>query len=800
MCSKTKSSEALKVVVRCRPVNRKEEAAGYDRIVSMDVKLGQVTIRNPRANHGELPKTFTFDAVYDANSKQADLYDETVRPLIDSVLQGFNGTIFAYGQTGTGKTYTMQGFWAELDKRGVIPICFDHIFTHISRSQNQQYLVRASYLEIYQEEIRDLLCKDQYKKLELKENPDSGVYIKDLSSFVTKNVKEIEHVMNLGNQARSVASTNMNEHSSRSHTIFVITIECSELGVDGEEHIRVGKLNLVDLAGSERQSKTTVNGERPKEASKINLSLSALGNVISALVDGRSTHIPYRDSKLTRLLQDSLGGNAKTIMVATLGPASHHFDETLSTLRFANRAKNIKNKPRINEDPKDTLLREFQEEIARLKAQLEKRGMLSKKRRRNSRRKKSVDGESFQDTEAEEENDDNLIEKNVGSYLKEQAERLQQEKAAIQDDHSLLAEEKLKLIEEKEKMMEDLTKEQKATELLAVKFKAMESKLLIGGKNIMDHTNEQQKMLEIKRQEIAEQKRREREIQQQVLLRDEETVELRGTYTSLQQEVEMKTKKLKKLYAKLQAVKGEIQDQHDEYVRVRQDLEQAQNEQTRELKFKYLIIENFIPPEEKNKIMNRLYYDTEEDQWKFQPLVPPGKSRLTQGKEAAHIRTTPTHCSCYRVQEDSGIQCMEDWSNHDIQTARTEGVGSASTMKRRPSSAVGYKRPISQYARVAMVMGYHPRYRAENIMFLELDLTPPAVFEMDFSKDRGDQDPRAIHLERLTRLDSLLERPAAARVRKSRSWCQQPRPLPSSTTHISLSTSSQRRPLSPTHE
>ncbi|CAI9577799.1 unnamed protein product [Staurois parvus] len=473
MCSKTKNSEALKVVVRCRPINRKEEAAGYDRIVAMDVKLGQVTIRNPRANPGELPKTFTFDAVYDASSKQTDLYDETVRPLIDSVLQGFNGTIFAYGQTGTGKTYTMQGFWAESDKKGVIPNSFDHIFTHISRSQNQQYLVRASYLEIYQEEIRDLLCKDQSKKLELKENPESGVYIKDLSSFVTKNVKEIEHVMNLGNQARSVACTNMNEHSSRSHAIFVITIECSELGVDGQEHIRVGKLNLVDLAGSERQSKTGMNGDRPKEASKINLSLSALGNVISALVDGRSTHIPYRDSKLTRLLQDSLGGNAKTIMVATLGPASHHYDETLSTLRFANRAKNIKNKPKINEDPKDTLLREFQEEIARLKAQLEKRGMLSKKRRRNSRRKKSVDGESIPDTEAEEENEDNLIEKNVGSYLKEQAERLQQEKAAIQEDHSLLEEEKMKMIEEKEKMMEDLTKEQKATEMLAVKFKVI---------------------------------------------------------------------------------------------------------------------------------------------------------------------------------------------------------------------------------------------------------------------------------------------------------------------------------------
>uniref|UniRef100_A0A8C5RHZ0 Kinesin-like protein n=1 Tax=Laticauda laticaudata TaxID=8630 RepID=A0A8C5RHZ0_LATLA len=746
-------SETLKVVVRCRPLNRKEEATGYERILDMDVKLGQVTLRNPKASPGELAKTFTFDAVYDATSKQADLYDETVRPLIDSVLQGFNGTIFAYGQTGTGKTYTMQGVWADPEKRGVIPISFEHIFTHISRSQNQQYLVRASYLEIYQEEIRDLLAKDQSKKMELKENPETGVYIKDLSSFVTKNVKEIEHVMNLGNQTRSVGSTNMNEYSSRSHAIFVITVECSEAGPDGEDHIRVGKLNLVDLAGSERQSKMGAQGERPKEASKINLSLSALGNVISALVDGKSTHIPYRDSKLTRLLQDSLGGNAKTIMVATLGPASHSYDESLSTLRFANRAKNIKNKPRVNEDPKDTLLREFQEEIIRLKAQLEKRGMLSKKRRRSSRRKKTIDGEGTPESEEAEDNEDGGLEKNMKNYLKEQQERLEEEKAAIQDDHSLVNEEKQKLLEEKEKMIEELRKEQEATELLAIKYKAMESKLLIGGRNIMDHTNEQQKMLELKRQEIAEQKRREREMQQEVLLRDEETMELRETFTSLQQEVEIKTKKLKKLYAKLQAVKAEIQDQHDEYIRVRQDLEEAQNEQTRELKLKYLIIENFIPPEEKNKIMNRLYFDCEEDQWKFQPLV------LTPGSGSSS-------------------------SSNSNSTTGTQ-------MKKRPTSAVGYKRPISQYARLAMSMGSHPRYRAENIMFLELDVSPPAVFEFEITQDQSEQDPRALHLERLMRLDSLLERPAASRVRKSRSWCQAPRTLPSSATQVSLSSSSQ---------
>ncbi|KAE8574212.1 hypothetical protein XENTR_v10003328 [Xenopus tropicalis] len=501
--SKSKSSESVRVVVRCRPMNSKELAAGYERVVDVDVKLGQVAVKVHKGAANELPKTFTFDAVYDSNSKQVELYDETFRPLVDSVLLGFNGTIFAYGQTGTGKTYTMEGVRIDPEKRGVIPNSFEHIFTHISRSQNQQYLVRASYLEIYQEEIRDLLSKDQSKRLELKERPDTGVYVKDLSSFVTKSVKEIEHVMNVGNQNRSVGATNMNEHSSRSHAIFMITIECSQIGLDGENHIRVGKLNLVDLAGSERQTKTGAQGERLKEATKINLSLSALGNVISALVDGRSTHIPYRDSKLTRLLQDSLGGNAKTVMVANIGPASYNVEETLTTLRYSNRAKNIKNKPRVNEDPKDALLREFQEEIARLKAQLEKRVGV-KRRRRGRRRTPGGEVEGDEDEEGDLYEGDDVLE-DKEDYWREQQERLEIEKKAILEDHSLVAEEKLKLLKEQEKKMDDLKREREAMEMLSAKVKAMESKLLVGGKNIVDHTNEQQKVLEQKRHEIAEQ-------------------------------------------------------------------------------------------------------------------------------------------------------------------------------------------------------------------------------------------------------------------------------------------------------
>lgn len=441
-------------------MNKKELAANYEKVVSVDVKLGQIIVRNAReAAASDLSKVFTFDSVYDWNSKQIDLYDESFRPLVDSVLQGFNGTIFAYGQTGTGKTYTMEGVRHDPERRGVIPNSFEHIFTHISRSQNQQYLVRAAYLEIYQEEIRDLLSDDQSRRLELRERPDTGVYVPDLLSIVPRNVQEIENVMNVGNRNRSVGATNMNEHSSRSHAIFLITVECSELGLDGENHIRVGKLNLVDLAGSERQSKTGAQGERLKEATKINLSLSALGNVISALVDGRSTHIPYRDSKLTRLLQDSLGGNARTVMVANIGPASYNVEETLTTLRYANRAKNIKNKPRINEDPKDATLRKYQEEIAGLKA------LLQKKKRRRWRRKagEGSNGEE-QDDEGETEDDDE-----DGDYWREQQEKLERERKAIMEDHSLVADEKARLLKEKERKMEDLRQERKARDKIAAK-------------------------------------------------------------------------------------------------------------------------------------------------------------------------------------------------------------------------------------------------------------------------------------------------------------------------------------------
>jgi hypothetical protein len=346
-------------------MNAKEIERGCENVVKVNKEFNQVSHIKPESIG--MDKNFTFDSVYDIDSLQREVYDETAFPLVESVIEGYNGTIFAYGQTGCGKSHTMLGLRDNPEQKGIIPHAFDHIFGCIDEKKDStKFLVRASYLEIYNEEIHDLLTtKGSMPKLNLGEDKDRGIFVKGLTMIIVKSIKEIEKVMNDGAAKRKTAETNMNKESSRSHSIFTIYIETAEDDDSGESKIKAGKLNLVDLAGSERLSKTGATGQTLKEATKINLSLSALGNVISSLVDGKSSHIPYRDSKLTRLLQDSLGGNTKTVMIAALSPADYNYDETLSTLRYAARAKSIKNKPIINEDPKDALLREYEDEIKR---------------------------------------------------------------------------------------------------------------------------------------------------------------------------------------------------------------------------------------------------------------------------------------------------------------------------------------------------------------------------------------------------------------------------------------------------
>lgn len=280
------------------------------------------------------------------SSRQADVFDYSIRPTVDDILNGYNGTVFAYGQTGAGKSYTMMGTDIDDDVgKGVIPRIVEQIFASILASpSNIEYTVRVSYMEIYMERIRDLLMP-QNDNLPVHEEKNRGVYVKGLLEVYVSSVEEVYEVMRRGGNARAVSATNMNAESSRSHSIFVITVTQKNVETGS---MKSGQLFLVDLAGSEKVGKTGASGQTLEEAKKINKSLSALGMVINSLTDTKTSHIPYRDSKLTRILQESLGGNSRTTLIINCSPSSYNDAETLGTLRFGMRAKTIKNKAKVN--------------------------------------------------------------------------------------------------------------------------------------------------------------------------------------------------------------------------------------------------------------------------------------------------------------------------------------------------------------------------------------------------------------------------------------------------------------------
>lgn len=564
----------------------------------------------------------------------------------------------------------MEGIRNVPELRGIIPMAFDHIFSTIKNSGNgTQFLVRASYLEIYNEDIRDLL-NIKGGKLDIKERPDTGVYVKDLTSVVIKDIEEMDALMSQGNKNRSVGATEMNATSSRSHSIFTITVEASEIDeTTGDQRIRAGKLHLVDLAGSERQSKTGATGDRLKEATKINLSLSALGNVISALVDGKSSHIPYRDSKLTRLLQDSLGGNAKTLMVATMSPASYNYEETISTLRYANRAKNIKNKPKVNEDPKDAMLREFQEEIKRLKKMLEEGGEIGE----NGEIIKEVEEvEEVEVTDSEEEEEDNadgIIKpsstktntsktkksksKDISSkqskkgkdrrgsipesQLAMMQEKVEKEKQAILAATDIEESEKQKLLQEAGLRAVELETEREAKRALASKLEEMEKKLLVGGKNILDHAQEQQIELARKAQTIEEGIRKQRELEDHLNEKEVLNLQKEERFSNLQEEAAAKTKKIKRIFAMINDQKAELKDLKEEQQREREDLLETVRQLTSEIKLKQAIIEGYIPSQEQQIIYDCADYDTAAEKWKIVEVQLAGNNFKEKARKSHEV-------------------------------------------------------------------------------------------------------------------------------------------------------------------
>lgn len=358
----------VQVAVRCRPLNSAEKASGQPTVVTCDTENKQVLISHGPSSK-KINKTYTFDRVFGAYSRQEEVFESIVRPIVDETLAGFNCTIFAYGQTGTGKTHTMEGDIFSEENAGIYPRSVKMILEQLEASK-AEFTVRVSFLELYNEELQDLLDTTANKKLKLCEDVKKGVVCQNLEEIAVMNVPDILDILQKGVQQRQTAATLCNKNSSRSHSIFTMKIMIKECNIDGEEVVRHGQLNLVDLAGSECVGRSGAKDDRAREAGSINQSLLTLGRVITALVDHHG-HVPYRDSKLTRLLQESLGGKAKTCIIATLSPCAPAIEETMSTLDYANRAKNIKNKPTVNEKlTKKVVMKEYFAEIEVLKSQL----------------------------------------------------------------------------------------------------------------------------------------------------------------------------------------------------------------------------------------------------------------------------------------------------------------------------------------------------------------------------------------------------------------------------------------------
>jgi len=383
-----KGSEQINVVVRCRPMTLSEKSRTRKVIECNHPKKNELSVTTGSSSSGlgsvRHSKTYNFDKVFGEKSKQIDVYNDLVAGQLNDVLSGYNCTVLAYGQTGTGKTFTMEGEqsqdtnykWDEDPKSGIIPRALSHLFDLLT-NMDVEFSVRISLLEIYNEEIYDLLSpSSDLPKLRIFDDASrkGSVVVSNLTELCIREKEQVYEILQRGSNKRRTAATNMNEFSSRSHSVFSVTVhtkDTTQNNMESEELVKIGKLNLVDLAGSENIGRSGAVDKRAREAGNINTSLLTLGRCITALVD-KAPHVPYRESKLTRLLQDSLGGTTKTSIIATISPGQNNLEESLSTLDYAFRSKSIHNRPKVNQKlTKKALIQEYDKEINRLRRDLE---------------------------------------------------------------------------------------------------------------------------------------------------------------------------------------------------------------------------------------------------------------------------------------------------------------------------------------------------------------------------------------------------------------------------------------------
>ncbi|CAG9759578.1 unnamed protein product [Ceutorhynchus assimilis] len=573
--SPSRTAENIKVFLRVRPFNEREVKEGAKPTFVCDYRENVVMLTKPpekRAGNDTDRSLFTLDHIFPPNSTQLDVYRLAAAPLVEQIFEGYNATIFAYGQTGTGKTFTMTGNDKDPELKGIIPNTFIHIFQKIANStEDRSFVVKVMYLEIYNEEVRDLLGKDPNKQLQIRERQDIGIYVKDLTGYTVEDGETMHQLMERGNKNRITRATNMNDYSSRSHAVFTIVVETRH---KERNQTTTGKLNLVDLAGSERVAKTGVIGIGLRESGNINQSLLTLGNVIQALVEN-SNFIPYRNSKLTRLLTDSIGGNSKTTMIAMVGPAESNFEETISTLRYAHKAKHVRNSAKVNMQQGGGMIQQFENEIAELQQKL---ALLTTASEAKQKKKVKTDADLEKMRKAETE---------------------------------------LKKIDDEKQHLEE-------------RMSMIQKKIICGGENLLEKAQEQELLITHSVKEIINLERNHQVLEEQYNRMTEKKTDIEGKYSSLQEEDTDLTRKIVTVQQRIKEAKDEHAERENEYQREMEALNDNNRLLVREMQLSSLMIDHYIPPEYKQMIQNHCTFNNDTQEYQLQGVAYTGNNMRKQ--------------------------------------------------------------------------------------------------------------------------------------------------------------------------